>query len=103
MCLDIGGGASVGRRHRDVHAHVVVAAGAQSPTTLLPPAHRVHCLWRPPLVSGVFVFQPPPFLTHSQQMQIGDQAIAFYNQYMPGTKKNLELKSRPPPPPPLLI
>ena len=28
-------------------------------------------------------------------MQIGDQAIAFYNQYMPGTKKNLELKSRP--------
>jgi hypothetical protein len=25
--------------------------------------------------------------------QIGDKAIAFYNQFMPGTKKNLPLKS----------
>ena len=35
----------MGRRHRDVHAHVLVAAGAQSPTTLLLlPAHSVNHL-----------------------------------------------------------
>ena len=34
-----------------------------------------------------------------QTRQIGDAAIAFYNQFMPGTKKNLELKSRVPSPP----
>ena len=27
--------------------------------------------------------------------QIGDAAIAFYNQFMPGTKKNLPLKCAP--------